>query len=82
MKIRVVFYGGLKQHVGAKEQMLELSRNSITVRELADLLRVQHPALNPRLGTVAYVVNDEMVGLDYGLKDGDEAGLLPPVSGG
>jgi len=82
MKVQVVFYGGLKQEVGAKRETLELPRESLPVRELAGVLAERYPALAPRLNTVAYVVQDEIVGPDYLLRDGDAAGVLPPVSGG
>ncbi|HML24467.1 MAG TPA: MoaD/ThiS family protein [Aggregatilinea sp.] len=82
MKLQVVFYGGLKQTAGIKTETLDLPGDSLPVRELPGLLGERHPALLPRLGVVAYVVNDEIVGDDYVLRDGDEAGVLPPVSGG
>ncbi len=82
MQVRVTFYGGLKQDVGAKQQTLNLDAVSITVAELAGILTQRYPALAARLSTVAYAVNDELVEADYVLHDGDEAGLLPPVSGG
>ncbi len=82
MRVDVVFYGGLKQDVGVKRQVIEVDRDGLTVAELADLIAQQYPALSPRLSTVAYVVGNEVVEPDYRLHDGDEAGLLPPVSGG
>jgi len=82
MKVNVVFYGGLKQDVGAKYQSLEFATESLTVGELVDELKAQYPSLAPRLGMVAYAVDDTLVDPDYVLHDGDEAALLPPVSGG
>jgi molybdopterin converting factor small subunit len=82
MKVRVVFYGVLKQDVGAKEQVIEFPQESLTIAELVETLQLRYPALVPRLGTVAYVVQDEIVASDHLLVDGDEAGVLPPVSGG
>jgi len=82
MNVRVTFYGGLKQDVGAKQQMLEFDADSVTLEELAEVLQRRYPALAARLGTVAYAVNNELVDSGYVLHDGDEAGLLPPVSGG
>jgi molybdopterin converting factor small subunit len=82
MKVDVVFYGGLKQDVGAKRQTVEVARDRLTVAELVDVITQRYPALEPRLSTVAYVVGNEVVEPDYVLRDGDEAGLLPPVSGG
>lgn len=82
MRVDVVFYGGLKQDVGAKRQMIEVDRDGLTVAELVDVITQRYPALEPRLSTVAYVVRNEIVEPNYVLRDGDEAGLLPPVSGG
>jgi molybdopterin converting factor small subunit len=82
MRVNVVFYGGLKQDTGARQQALDLDANSLTVGELAEVLKTRFPALGPRLETVAYAVNDAIVDPGYVLRDGDEAGLLPPVSGG
>jgi len=82
VRIQVVFYGGLKQDVGAKFQPLDIPQEGLTVGELAEVLRERYPVLQPRLSTVAYVVNDEIVSPEYVLHDGDEAAVLPPVSGG
>lgn len=82
MKVRLTFYGGLKQDVGAKQQTLELDAETLTITELAETLKQRYPALAARLGTVAFAVNNELVDSGYVLHDGDEAGLLPPVSGG
>lgn len=82
MRLTVVYYGGLKQDVGAKRETLDLPHATLTVRELSELLRERHPSLASRLHTVAVAVNDALVESDYVLQDGDEASLLPPVSGG
>jgi molybdopterin converting factor small subunit len=82
MRIRVVFYGGLKQDVGTRDQLLDLPQDSLTMQDLVEVLKIQYPKLALRLGTVAYVVGDEIVEPQRLLHDGDEAGLLPPVSGG
>jgi molybdopterin converting factor small subunit len=82
MKLHVTFYGGLKQEVGAKTQTLELDRDSLTVHELGEMLAAEYPSLAARLPTVAFVVGDEIVEPGHALRDGDQAALLPPVSGG
>lgn len=82
MQIEVVFFGRLKQDVGEKQKTLELQRNSLTIDELVDILIERYPVLEAQLATVAYAVNDELVESDYVLHDGDQAALLPPVSGG
>jgi molybdopterin converting factor subunit 1 len=82
MKINVVFYGGLKEETGTKHQTVEIAHNPATIADLVETIKAQYPALVPRLDTVAYVIGNEIVDLDHPLRDGDEAALLPPVSGG
>lgn len=82
MKVRVVFYGGLKQAAGVREQEIEVAQDQLSVAELAGVLAMRFPALGPRLRSVAFVVGDTIVGPGAVLTDGAEAGLLPPVSGG
>ena len=82
MHLTVVYYGGLKQETGVKRETLELPGEALTVRELNDLLRARYPALERRLQSVAYAVNNAIVDGEHPLRDGDEASLLPPVSGG
>jgi molybdopterin converting factor subunit 1 len=50
------------------------------VRDLVDLLAQRIPALRAAPGMVA--VNQNYVGQDYELREGDEVALIPPVSGG
>jgi molybdopterin converting factor small subunit len=80
VKIQVIYYGRLKQEAGARQQTFDLPGDGLTVAGLIATLKQQVPGL--RLDAVAYAVNDEIVGPDYVLRDGDQAGLLPPVSGG
>ena len=82
MHVHVIFYGGLKQDVGARQQTIELSGDAPTVGTLLAALAARYPALAERLATVACAVGDTLVGPDHPLRDGDEAALLPPVSGG
>ncbi|NLE52952.1 MAG: molybdopterin converting factor subunit 1 [Chloroflexi bacterium] len=82
MRLTVVYYGGLKQETGVKRETLDLPGEALTVHELNDLLSARYPALGARLQSVAYAVNDTLIDGDTLLRDGDEASLLPPVSGG
>ncbi|MCC6800674.1 MAG: MoaD/ThiS family protein [Anaerolineae bacterium] len=82
MKVRAVFYGGLRQDTGVREELVEVAQDQLSVEELVAVLTMRFPALGSRLRAVAFVVNDTIVGPGYILADGDEAGLLPPVSGG
>jgi molybdopterin converting factor subunit 1 len=51
-----------------------------SVRDLIDLLTARVPSLRTAPGLVA--VNHTYVQPDFELHDGDEAALIPPVSGG
>jgi len=81
MGVRVVFYGRLKQDAGVKTLEIDL-QGAQTVGGLVDHLVAAYPALAAQLGTVAYTLGAELVGPEAPVQDGDELGLLPPVSGG
>ena len=81
MAVKVVLYGRLKQDAGART--LELSLDGPQpVGALVARLVESYPALAAQLGTVAYTLGATLVGPDALVQDGDELGLLPPVSGG
>lgn len=81
MAIRVIFYGRLKQDAGVKTLELDLDGPQ-TVGGLVGRLVEAYPSLAAQLGTVAYTLGAELVGPEAPVRDGDELGLLPPVSGG
>jgi molybdopterin synthase catalytic subunit len=77
MRIRVLSFGVLKDWLGAQEATVELPEGA-TVAELLARLSAAKPL--PR--GIAVSVNAEFVAVTQGLSEGDEVGLLPPVSGG
>jgi molybdopterin synthase catalytic subunit len=78
MQVRVVCFGVLKDWRGAAA-VVQLPEGA-TVGALLDVLRAQKPAL-PLRG-IAVSVNAEYAAAGQVLREGDEVGLLPPVSGG
>ncbi|MCH8147629.1 MAG: MoaD/ThiS family protein, partial [Planctomycetes bacterium] len=50
--------------------------------ELRGELTARFPKIAAALPTVRFAVNQEFVGGDLALKDGDEVAVIPPVSGG
>ena len=82
MQVRAVFYGRLKTDTGTATCDLRLDGESITVQDVVDALVALYPALEPQLPTVAFAIGAALVGRDAAVQDGDEVGLLPPVSGG
>ncbi len=53
-----------------------------TAEEILDKIITQHPQLANWKPITKLAVNLEFVPPEYILKDGDEMGLIPPVSGG
>jgi len=81
MRVKVLFFGMLKDVAGRTSDAVEM-RTGSTVGELLSHYERQFPALKPLLATVALSVNQEYTGPEAELHADDEVGLLPPVSGG
>jgi molybdopterin synthase catalytic subunit len=79
MQVRVLCFGVLKDWLGPDAVAIELPQGA-TVAELLDRLRSRHPAAVLR--GIAVSVNAEYAAAAQVLREGDEVGLLPPVSGG
>lgn len=79
MHVRVLSFGVLKDWLGAPAATVELPQGA-TVAALLDHLRAQKPT--EALRGIAVSVNAEYATAERVLCEGDEVGLLPPVSGG
>jgi molybdopterin synthase catalytic subunit len=79
MQVRVFSFGVLKDWLGAAEAKIELPEGA-TVRDL--LARLSERRTVAMLRGIAVSVNAEYATADHLLREGDEVGLLPPVSGG
>ncbi len=80
MRVRVLPFGILKDWLGASATTLELPEGA-SVGDLLDRVgELQNSA--PALRGIAVSVNAEYATAAHLLSDGDEVGLLPPVSGG
>lgn len=79
MQVRVLAFGILKDSLGPAERLVELPEGA-TVAQLLRQLDGRGPA--PMLRGIAVSVNAEYAQGSQVLRDGDEVGLLPPVSGG
>jgi len=81
MRIRVLLFGQLKDIVGRPEESLELQPGA----RLSDLVaHYSHrfAKFRPLAGSIACSINQEYASASAVLHEGDEVGLLPPVSGG
>lgn len=81
MKVKVKFFAILRERAGASEVIKEL-RDGSTVAELWRELQRDHPKLDVPGIRLLYAVNQNYVGLDQRLSEGDEVVFIPPVSGG
>jgi molybdopterin converting factor subunit 1 len=80
MQVRVLFFGILKDIAGKASDEVSLPVGA-TVRDLLSHY-AQDGKLKGILGSIAVAVNQEYAAPAAGLRDRDEVGLLPPVSGG
>ena len=82
MRVRVLFFGVLRDSFGAAEQWVELP-GPATVGELLGRLREKTEApVSALWPSLAVAVNQQYAAAAYLLAPGDEVALLPPVSGG
>jgi MoaE-MoaD fusion protein len=77
-QVRVLAFGVLKDALGP-EKSIGLS-DGATVADLLAIISSGHPGV--ALSGIAVSVNAEYAARSRPLRDGDEVGLLPPVSGG
>jgi len=81
MRVRVVYFGTLRDMAGHEHEAVDLADGS-RLSELYSDLQERIPGLSKFGSSIALSINYEYSGLDAPLHDGDEVGLLPPVSGG
>jgi molybdopterin synthase catalytic subunit len=81
MQIKVLFFGRLKDCVQRASDLLNLPANS-SLQDVIHHYESVNPELKQFFRSIAISVNQEYAAADTPLKDGDEVGLLPPVSGG
>ncbi|MEO6804763.1 MAG: MoaD/ThiS family protein [Edaphobacter sp.] len=79
MRVRVLYFGVLKDVMGHGSALMELT-DGASVAALLALHRESRAALV--WDSIAVAVNQEYARAEDVLKDGDEVALLPPVSGG
>ena len=81
MQVRVLLFGVLKSVVGQSREILDLPEGA-RVDDLLALYGERFPQFEAFASALAVSVNHEYSGADRTLTEGDEVGLLPPVSGG
>src|SRR6266849_1645788 len=81
MRVRVLFFGRLKDIVGKAEEQTDLSEGA-RVEDLFERYGRTYPELARFRASVVASVNQEFAEWRAPLATGDEVAFLPPVSGG
>ncbi len=81
MRVRTRLFASYREAVGRSELSVEVP-DGATAGRLVAQLRADYPRLGPAADNAMLAVNQEYVGPEFQLRDGDELALIPPVSGG
>lgn len=81
MKVKVLYFGRLKELSGTAEESVELREGS-PIEELFRQCAAVRPELSKFRPSLVAARNREFAAWDTPLNAGDEVGFLPPVSGG
>jgi molybdopterin converting factor subunit 1 len=81
MRVRVIYFGMLKDSIGRSEDSIELPAGAKLEELMAECKRIAPPVADFQ-DALAWAVNHEFARASSPLKDGDEIAVLPPVSGG
>ncbi len=85
MKLKVLFFAGLREQLGTPGEEIELPAGVRTVSALRTHLKSRGGAWQTALADgrlLRMAVNQEMAKPDESIKPGDEVAFFPPVTGG
>jgi molybdopterin synthase sulfur carrier subunit len=85
MKVKLLFFAGLREQLGTSSEEIELPAGVATVGGLRAHLRGRGGAYELALGEnklLRTAVNQDMAAPTAKLKAGDEVAFFPPVTGG
>jgi molybdopterin converting factor subunit 1 len=81
MRVKVLFFGMLKEIVGRTEEQVELAPGA-QLSTVFDHYAGQFPRLQDLAGSIVIARNREFAIRSTAVMEGDEVAFLPPVSGG
>lgn len=81
MRVRVLFFGVLKEIIGCAEESLEIEQNS-TIATLFHAYSERFETLRDKRPSILFARNREFATPSTTLAEDDEIAFLPPVSGG
>lgn len=81
MLIAVRYFAVARERLKLEGESLEVTAGA-TVRAVMDALVARHAGLGPMRAHLRVAVNQDFVGDDHVVAEGDEVALIPPVAGG
>ncbi len=81
IRINLLLFASVAEAVGQRQRAIDVPEGT-TARGTFRLLAEDMPELVKRVDHVSFARNQEFVGGDAVLADGDELAVIPPVSGG
>lgn len=81
MRIRVLFFGALRDIAGSREDSLELPAGA-RLESVFEHYAARFPRLKQMAASIVLALNQEFASSSETLAEGDEVAFLPPVSGG
>ena len=81
LRVTVRLFAVYKDRAKKSQVVLDLPEKAVVGELVAEVAR-QYPGLTRRPETMVVAVNQEYRDHSFALSDGDEAALIPPVSGG
>jgi molybdopterin synthase sulfur carrier subunit len=85
MKVKLLYFASVREHVGVAVEDLELPEGVRTVGALRTLLRARGGSWQTAFAegrVVRTAVNQSIAKADAGIAPGDEIAFFPPVTGG
>lgn len=83
--MKLLYFAWLRARIGHAEEIVTLPPHVHDVAGLLDWLRERGPRYADTLRDLSVVrvaVNQEYVGREHPVRDGDEVAIFPPVTGG
>ncbi|MFQ6128479.1 MAG: MoaD family protein [Thermoplasmata archaeon] len=81
MRVHLKLFASFREVIGEKDLVMDV-KDGWTVGDVVTELLSRYPKLERLKETMIYSVNKEYASLTKKLSDGDEVGILPPISGG
>lgn len=81
LRVTIKLFASYRERVGSSEVRVEVP-DGVTAGYLAQEVVRRYPGLIEDPSRLVMAVNQEYQDHLYGLEDGDEVALIPPVSGG